>query len=65
MFIGYVVPVILILIGLYILSEMNTRDYTDLAPIKYPDIASELIEEVPVMWTTPHKLSLKRKTKER
>ena len=57
------IAVIGIIIGILLLNSLERRDYSGLTPKVYPDIAITLIEAEPVIWNTPHKLGMKRKTK--
>jgi len=44
-------------------NRAPARDYSGITVYEYKDIAIRLFDEQPVIWRTPHKLSMKKRTK--
>ena len=54
---------LIVIIGTWYANRIEARDYTGVTEKPYPDIAIDMFEEQPVIWSIPHKLSMKRLTK--
>lgn len=60
---SFKLAILFVMIGAWQVNQPESRNYTGLTAQPYPDIAIELFKEQPVVWRTPHKLSMKKLTK--